>query len=243
MISALKAECRKLLSIRSTYVILGLTLLLEIIATFYATGYRSAPGAMYNSDLLAGSVTSAATFFAVFISLIGMLSMTHEYRYNTIMYTLTSAKNRTTILLAKFLVVSAFAIIAASIFGFLAPPLTALGVQAAGYSMADQIIPIGDLWWRVAFMGWGFSMLALLFATIIRSQTGAIVLFFLMPFTLEPLLVFAFQINEKYLPFRSLFAVIERGATSYERAAVTVMVYIVVGWLLAWLLFIRRDAN
>jgi hypothetical protein len=51
-----------------------------------------------------------------------------------------------------------------------------------------------------------------------------------------------------YLPVISLNAVLvhpssNQGSITYGHAAMVFMVYLVIGWIVAWALFVRRDAN
>lgn len=91
------------------------------------------------------------------------------------------------------------------------------------------------------------SGFALLLAVLIRNQLGAIVSIFAAP-VVEHLLSLIIKQNSVYLPFTALDAVLTHsrpaeGFITYTHAALVVMVYLVVGWLVAWLLFVRRDAS
>jgi hypothetical protein len=66
---------------------------------------------------------------------------------------------------------------------------------------------------------------------------------FLIPGTVEQLLGLLLKKNQVYLPFSALGAVLEHNQISYVRAATVVGLYVVVGWIVAWVLFLRRDAN
>ena len=86
-------------------------------------------------------------------------------------------------------------------------------------------------------------------AAIIRQQVGAIAAFFLIPALGEQLLSLLLKDNRIYLPFTALTQVTMpesagvQNALSPGKAAFVVVLYIVVGWLVAWYLFLRRDAN
>src|ERR1700744_3733974 len=105
MIATLKAEFRKLLTVRSTYVITGLVLVLVIFVAFYVEGWRLDSAGLRDPTQLAGDVTGAL-MITVFGAIVAILLMTHEYRYNTIMYTLTSSNSRSKVFISKFIVVS-----------------------------------------------------------------------------------------------------------------------------------------
>jgi ABC-2 type transport system permease protein len=255
MMASVRAEFRKLLTVRSTYIIAGLAFLMMLVFAFYIEGFKAKPEALNNPSLLAGEVISAINAVAGLLALVGLLLMTHEYRYNTIMYTLTASKSRTRTLLAKIIVVSCFALFVSLLVGLLSPTLTYLGVHLHGHTMAAQVIPVGNLLWRCLFFGWGYAMAALLFAALIRNQVGAIVAYFIIPGPLEALMSLLLKNNALYLPFTALMQVTNTatggepaGASitrhlSPGKGALVFMAYLVIGWIVAWILFLRRDAN
>jgi ABC-type transport system involved in multi-copper enzyme maturation permease subunit len=246
MIPALRAEVRKLLTIRSTYIILASCLALEFIFAFYGAGIKAATADLHNPHYLASQVTQAISALSILIALVGTLLVTHEYRYNTIMYTLTSSRRRTYILLTKLIVITVFAVVFSLFFGLLSPLLANLGVHLKGHELVHQVIPVGDLVWRSVFAGWGFAMFALILAFLIRIQVGAIVALFFIPTTVEALIGLILKHNAIYLPFTALSLVLDHNPehpVSYTHAALTAGIYIVAGWIIAWALFLRRDAN
>lgn len=248
MFATIKSEFRKLFSVRSTYVITGIAFAIVIFYAFYIEGIRADHvGSMVTNPLkLASEVTGAINAVAVIGALAGLLLFTHEYRYNTIMYTLTSAKSRTQVLFAKIMVVSCYALVFSLIVGALAPTMAYLGMHVKGYTLVHQNFATASLAWRALFVGWGYAMAGLLFAGLIRSQVGAIITLFIVPGTVESLLGLLLKNNVVYLPFTALQAVTEhpeRGTITYGHAALVFMGYLVFGWIVAWILFLRRDAN
>jgi ABC-2 type transport system permease protein len=245
MIPAIKSELRKLTTVRSTYIILALCFGLEILFAFYNDGLKATPAALHTPGYLAGEVTQAISVLMLLIAMVGVLLVTHEYRYNSIMYTLTSANRRLKVLFAKIITVSVFVVVASLILGFLSPLLVEVGLHVKGLNLVHQVFPVWELVWRVAFAGWAFSMLALIMAFIIRIQVGALVAVFLFPGTIEPLLGLLLKKHQDYLPFSSINGIIDQpnAHISMARSVVVVSVYIVVGWLITTVLFQRRDAN
>lgn len=247
MINAFKAELRKVFSLRSTYYILAASFALELLFAFYATGWRAAPEELSNPDFLTMQALAGVSLLMFFASLVGILLVTHEYRYNTINYSLTASRSRLKVFIAKTLVVSLFAIVFCFVFGLLSPLLTLLAVELRHLPLVHQNIDFWGVAWRALFAGWGFSMLGFILALIIRSQVGALVAIFLAPGALESILGLLLKKNQIYLPFTAnsmLLGVREDMlAMSYGKAALVVGAYIVVGWLVAWVLFWRRDAN
>jgi ABC-2 type transport system permease protein len=248
MIAALKAEFRKIFSVRSTYFILVIVFLLLVLFAFYIGGYRIDTSDLHNPTTLANDVTGAVSTVAIFIALISVLLVTHEYRYNTIMYTFISAKSRSKVLLAKILVISIFAIVLTFLVGALSPLFTLLGIHAHHLKLAHQSLHYGNLLWRDLFFGWGYAMAGLLLATLIRNQVGTIIVLFVAPGTVEGLLGLLLKKNVVYLPFSALHVVIGQGlnynnSITAVHAAEVFGAYLLAGWLVAWFLFIKRDAN
>jgi ABC-2 type transport system permease protein len=250
MMAALKAEFRKLLSVRSTYIITMFVVLLVGIIGFWLEGWRLSPAALRDPTQLAGAVTGALNI-TVFGAIVAILLMTHEYRYNTIMYTLTSSNSRSKVLFAKFVTVSVYALFLAALIAVLSPTLVYLGVHAHGHALAPQTLHYGNLAWRSLFYGWGYGMAGLLLAALTRNQIAAIVALFLIPDLAEQFLgFFLLKHNTVYLPFSALTQVINGnngGPTgsnlSAGKAAGVYCIYLVAGWVVAWVLFLTRDAD
>lgn len=243
MLHAIKAETLKLLTTRSTYVLLALCFAMLVLFAFYIEGFR------LNSDItdpnkLAGAVTNAVTTVSLLIAIRSLLLVTHEYAHGTIMYTLTAARNRTTVFIAKVIVASLFTIISALVFAALSPLLMLLGTELKGLDMVAQNVPYLDLLWRTAFYAWAYSMFAVIFAFLIRNQVGSIVTFLVVPTTLEGLLTLLLKQNGNYLPFSSLNSVILNiPPFSHGKGALVAAAYVIAGLIIAALLFKKRDAN
>lgn len=251
MAPALKAEFRKLLTVRSTYIISGLVAILVVFVAFYAEGWRLSGAALHDPNQLAGDVTGALST-TVFGAVIAILLMSHEYRYNTITYTLTANRRRGTVLLSKFTVVTTYALLLAIFIGVLSPVMSYLGVHLHGNVLVPQTLHYGDLAWRSLFYGWGYAMAGLLLAVLTRNQVASIVALFVIPGVVEQLLSIFLKQNAVYLPFSALGQVIRYGSgpsdarTSTlhpDKAAAVYCIYLVVGWAVAWYLFVKRDAS
>jgi ABC-2 type transport system permease protein len=245
MKSLIKAELRKLLTVRSTYFILIAALLLEVLFAFYASGIKAKQADFLNPGYLASQVTSAVSFLSLIVGLAAIMLITHEYRYNTIMYTLTSSKSRARVFFAKFIVISLFAGVFVLFYGTLSPLLAAFGAQIHGLDIVNQQFHMWPLVWHTLFGGWAFIMFMSIMAMIIRSQVGAIAAAFLIPGTVEQLLGLLLKQNQVYLPFSSLNVLFDTAKQhiSPERAVLVASVYMVVGLVVALVLFRRRDAN
>jgi ABC-2 type transport system permease protein len=248
MIRAMRTELRKLFTVRSTYFILGLVLVLVAFVAFYATGWRIEHLQLLNPNTLANDASGTINFISIFPALIGVLLFTHEYRYNTIMYTLTLAKSRNKVLLAKILVLSGLAIIFTLVFAYISPLLSYLGIQAHHLKLVPQTIHYGSLVWQCLFFGWGYAMAGLVLAALIRNQVGAIITLLIGPNTIEGLLGLLLKKKVVYLPFSSLHEVIGQGQNYNNtitplRGALVFSCYLAISWAVAWYLFLRRDTN
>ncbi|HSW65533.1 MAG TPA: ABC transporter permease [Bacillota bacterium] len=250
MLASLKAEFRKLLTIRSTYVIFAIAILLAVFFAFYAEGIKATASALQRPDLLVSESKQAIMATGLLGALVGVLLVAHEYRYNTIMYTLTSSNSRTKTLLAKLVVVSAFAVLFSLTMGVLSPLLTALGIKLGGHTLVHQSFPIWDVMWRVVFVGWGYAIFGFILAVAIRIQVGAISTMFLWPAMLEPLAGLLLRHNASYLPLNDLSNIAMENdphviseMNTVAHPVLLFLGYIVLGLIVVWQLFLRRDAN
>jgi ABC-2 type transport system permease protein len=246
MTAAMRAELRKLLTIRSTYVLIVVAFLFVVLVAFYAKGYKLSAAELRDPHHIADSVIIAGSSLPiVFGSIIAVLLMTHEYRYSTIMYSLTASNSRSKVLGAKFAVISVFALLFMIAICAASAGLAYLGVHLHGHTLVHQIIPYKDLVWRCLFYGWGSVIAGLLIAALIRNQIGAVVALFVIP-SLEQAAGLLLKGNAVYLPFMSSDEVLtspSQGSISHGHAALVFSAYLVVGWIMAWALFLRRDAN
>lgn len=251
MIPAIKAEFRKLLTVRSTYFIVGLSMLFVAFMAGYILGYRADVTMLRNPGALSEDIIGAAGGMTVFGALVAILLFSHEYRYNTIMYTLTSTNSRSKILLGKIVAVTAFSVVFTLAVGAFSALSVWTGVHLHGHSLAPQTIDIVDLLWRCLFYGWAYAVIGLMLVGLFRHQIAAIAALFIVPSTLEPILTLLFKEKSLYMPFTALSGVVNQGgaltaqfgAFSHVKDVLIVLVYLVVGWAITWLLFLRRDAN
>ena len=246
MIAALKAELQKLLSVRSTYVITFIAAAIAGAVSFYVFGYIADPKTLGASNYVTQQITGAISAVSIIGALAGVLLLANEYRYNTILYTLTSSSSRVRILLAKFVVTSLYMAVFTLIIGLLAAAGTVLGIQLKGNELAPQSIAYGELIWKTLYYAWGFGILALAMAAIIRSQVGAIVALFVVPLVLESFMGLALKENVSYLPFSALntilFTITQDGANLGRHLIVSIATIIGV-WVVAFALLVKRDVN
>jgi ABC-type transport system involved in multi-copper enzyme maturation permease subunit len=244
MIAALRAEVRKLLTVRSTYGIIIFTLLFNAgLIGFWIFGYKNAGNAGASPLAINQALGLIVNFTSFVLSFIALLSVGHEYRYNTILYALTANNNRGKIVAAKFIVLNLFVllasaiVIAASIAGFY------LGQHLGGFDPLPQSLFADGLLWRIAVGISGTVSLAYIIALLVRSQILSIVVLLIVPMFIEGILTFVLKDNVKYLPFTAITNVFSGAASEHGSAAIIVLAYIIGLGGLAWFLFARRDAN
>lgn len=250
MLPTIKAEFRKLLTIRSTYILVALSLILIVIFAFYFEGYRGntgSPASTLQPTALKEIIANGIGLGIMFASIIAILFMAHEYRYNTIMYTLTANARRTQVLLSKIFTAAVFGVT----YGLLMT-LFALGCYLLGLSLRDASLPPQDISWlaefgKVVFYSVGYILFGLLIATATRSVIAGIATLFIFPTTVEPLLGLILKDNTKYLPFTALDsttgAAIAQSTLSPGNAIIVSTIYLVAGILITWFLFVKRDAS
>jgi len=249
MMSSLKAEFRKLLSVRSTYYIVLITLAIVLLVTGWGNGVKADVATLHNPNFLTNEATNAVFIGGIIIAVVGLLIVGHEYRYNTILYTLTSSNSRSKSLLAKFIAITVFALVTITAVLFFAPLCTIVGTHIAGKHLVSQNFPVWAILREDLFVGWGYMMYALIIATIIRSQVGSIVTFLLIPLVGEHVIESIFKSSTNYMPFNSLQSVANNLLTnagspvSTSHNVVVACTYIAVGALVSFVLFARRDAN
>jgi len=250
MIAILKSEFRKLLTVRSTYVIIALAFVLIGIYTFYFEGYVGNTGsaaAKVGPLALKEIASNGAGMGALFISIIAVLFMAHEYRYSTIMYTLTANVRRTRVFFGKLLTISIFGIIFGMVFIAFAFASYMLGLALRGAELPPQdfntLVELG----KVTFYYMGYALVGILLAIITRSVVVAIATLLIFPAVIEPLLGLLLKTNAKYLPFTALDstvgATISQSTLSPKNAIITSACYLLIATIIGWLLFVRRDAN
>ncbi|HVV66961.1 MAG TPA: ABC transporter permease [Candidatus Saccharimonadales bacterium] len=249
MLPTIKAELRKLYSVRSTYVITGVGLLLTIFVTGYIQGFNLKGADLLNPNHYALVITGALSSVPLILgSIVALLLITHEYRYNTILYTLTNSRSRGKVLAAKIVTVTIYALLLTVVVAVLAPLASYIGISLKGSHLVAQTIPYASLLWRSLYYGWTSLLAALAIGVLIRSQVGAIVTLFVIP-TVELMFTSLLKTKAVYLPFTGTSNAIlthpaaSQGTMSYGRAAIIFGLYLLVAWIVAWILFLRRDAN
>jgi ABC-type transport system involved in multi-copper enzyme maturation permease subunit len=185
MSSALRFEWVRLRTLRSTYWLVGIGLLITAAVAFiiaYAT--RNEPlDAEIAAQVLTGGA-DFATFIPVFVAIIGIFSTGHEYRHGTIQPTLTAIPQRSRLLIAKIIMVSlcAVVVVALSLAINLAIGVIFWGETPSFGAPLDEVIP----GYFVLVVLYGICGLAL--AQLFRGVPSAIVVLLVTPLLVEGLI-------------------------------------------------------
>ena len=180
----------------------------------------------------------------VFMSLVAVLLVGHEYRYNTITYTFTAINNRSKVFFSKLLVVTAFTVVASSLIVLTSISLFYLGLHVGDVSAAPQNFPVATVLGHGIIYIAGSVVFAYIVTALLRNLIGAIAFILVVPTTVEQLLGLLLHENVKYLPYTALGQLLSTSPKADFGLSVTmVSLYAVIVGSVAWLLFMRRDAN
>lgn len=250
MLPTFKAEFRKLFTVRSTYVTIFLAFALSALFSFYFEGYRGNTGSaasLLEPTALKEIVSNAAGLGVLFVSIITALYMAHEYRYNTIMFTLTANSKRTEVFVTKLFVAAVFGIIFGLAYIGFTIACYMLGLALRGAELPPQDFKAMTELSAVAFYYMAYALVGMLISALTRNVIAAIAFLLIFPITVEPLLGVILKDNSKYLPFSALDATvgtgINQGMLNQSTAVLVSAGYLLVVALITWLMFIRRDAN
>jgi ABC-2 type transport system permease protein len=263
MIDALRFEWVRIRTLRSTYWLTVLPLVLSgAVAGIISYVSRDDPiqPDLAGVVLTGGSAFSPLPFTAVFMGIMGVFAFGHEYRHGTILPTLTAVPKRGSLVFAKALVIAVWALVLAVVSVLINWGLAKL---LAGDSLpitSDQMGPalLGYLGFVVL---WGLLGLGL--GSLLRNLPAAMVLLFVVPLVVEPLLGALTMIPAleslreyvNYLPFTSGNAMSQTVSTeavapgasfgdqpSRAVSSLTFTAWVAALFALATTLFHKRDA-
>lgn len=176
MISALTYEWRRLWSVRSTWIISALYLVLVgLLGGLPIFLDRNGPTQSWQ-----GLYSASSNFLClVVLSVVAAQSFGHEYRYGLIRLTLTEFPKRERVLFAKIDILGVYYVLMTfvgwSVLGLIGAlaPAGRISADAEGISMAGGKIP--ELWQSMAW-GWGYLLIAFSVTLITRNLALGIVL-------------------------------------------------------------------
>lgn len=272
MIDALRYEVVRLVTIRSTYWLIGLALLFQLVLSMIIAWQLPEFGPLSGGEepfaalvTIGASTGFAPLLIAYILGLLGVFSMGHEYRHGMIRATLTALPRRGHVLVAKVVttaVVSALAAVLCVVAGWLSAVVFSVGLPTAGQVLS---ITTGTVVYTVLF-----TLSGLAFALVLRNQTAAVAMLLLVPTVGESIIKGAVAVIKlssddpdgtggvvsilKYLPYDaggkmytrlSLSKALEfLGYRPFDAVGGGIVLAVFVGLLLALgsFLFLRRDA-
>lgn len=246
MMAAIRSEIRKLTTTRSTWVFIISTLALCAgLLGFWVFGVKdTAQAAMMGGGEMAlqNYVFAIVGALSLILSFAAVLSVGHEYRYNTIMYSLVMARSRAQVFFAKWLVLLVFGLLAGALVIAAGVGTLHLGWAVGDVNPVAQNVDWASLAWRSALAIAGGMTYAYMFTMIVRSQVSAFTLILLLSSLLESLAGLLLKENVKYLPYTGLSG-LYRDGTDLKQTVWTVVAYMVGLGIVAYILFRKRDAN
>ena len=245
------AELRKLLTVPSTYAAAALAFVVGAGMAAYLAGSEATLADLAQHTFLATKVADTMAIVAILGAVVGVLVVTHEYRYDLLPYTLIATNNRNKVLVAKLAVVTTFAVVVS-----LGVDLVALAASSVtahlvhGHELAPQTLAYGDLLWRTVLYGWGYAIAGTAIALLVRNQVGAVVTAFVLFGPVEGILSSTFGRYGYLMPFTALANVLGSKlsnealtSVSHQQAALAFLVDITIAVSVGWVGFMRRDAS
>jgi len=254
MIDAIKSEFKKVFTVRSTYVIFALVILLTAFFGFYIGGWHTNGVDLIDRVRYYRIAQQSISHLAIFPALIALLLYTHEIRYNTFAYSLTLNNSRSKVLAAKIIVITVLSLVITAMVGSASPLLAEWGIKVHHLNLVPQTFYYKRLIWSGLVYGWGYGMVGLVLGALVRNQIGAIITLFVVPSTVEGLLSIWLKNNVVYLPFSALNTMLGASDASSQaigagpiispiHAMYVFLGYLILAWVIAWYLFLTKDAT
>jgi len=262
MSDALRFEWARIRTIRSTYWLFGLGVLITAIIAgilAYVTRNDDKTGEVGSWVLLGGG--EFATFIPIFVAIMGIFATGHEYRFGTIQPTLTTLPQRSALLLSKLLVVVAVAVAMVAVSLAINLGIAAIfwgEVPDLGSEPLNQVIPgyvvyivlnailgvaLGQLFRGVPTAIVVLLVTPLIVETLVIGLSNVPALDWLipavkfLPFNAGARLIATTPANEAFGPDSAQYEIFERWAAGGVFAA-----FIAIILAVAWFLFQKRDA-
>lgn len=221
MRTAFAYEWVRIRTIRSTWWLTGLALVLGVgISTLFAWAIHHdfSTSGVTESDLdelgpavttqlaASGHVPSVVCFI---LAIVGIFAWGHEYRHGMIRASLTALNSRSSLWIAKYVVVGAWVVVVAAVTMLLS------GLVATAF-LHDYVTVFSAETWSVIgrqlLYGLLLTWLAMAFTSVTRSQAFALVSIFLWPLLIESLVMVFFALVPglrdhtevlRFLPFQA----------------------------------------
>jgi ABC-2 type transport system permease protein len=210
----IRAEFRKLRTVRGTWLLLGIAQLIVVGGVSGLMGKRDDPrGAVAHVGLV-----------ALFSLLLGVLSTAGEYRHRTITDTFLASPRRSRLLLAKLVVLGGSGLVFGLVASATALATTAiwLAAKGSGWSGGVGSTVAGGIGWNIAFAVLGVGLGALI-TNLMAAVTAALAWLALVEGIVAQLIGGA----GKWLPFALGADLVGRGGPARWQAALALTAYAV----------------
>ena len=245
MFGVLKSEFTKILTLRSTYIVVGVMIVLAILAGIVAAAIaapnvtaRIPISSLVFQNAIYGVLSLTTGIFAIVASLI----ILNEYRHNTIAYTFTASRSRYTVFAAKVIAALGYALAVTLVLALFAVLAATITLAASGVAVTTQKLEIGALILHLGLYVSFYTLVGLFLGFILRNIIIVIVIVFALPIV-ENLAGILLKDGAQYLPFRTFGALANTGeAAASASVAAVAFVYLLGLAALAVVLFKKRDA-
>ncbi|MGB4758463.1 MAG: ABC transporter permease [Candidatus Saccharimonadales bacterium] len=249
MLASLKAEFRKLFTVRSTYWLSGFVLVFVAFLSTYVFGYRQEAFKADNPLFMVDVIYSMISTFILLGTIVGILLIAHEYRYNTIFYTITSSNSRLKVLISKVLVLLFYITAMTCIVAVVTYVSARIGLSFANATLVPQTIDWWSVTWKFVSFVWLYALVGFFIAVLVRGVVPAIAIYLAFP-VVEQMLVPLLKDNAGFLPFNAIGAIAATTPNGVGWLMLTPLTalgvsitYIIVLSTISTVLFVRRDAN
>lgn len=184
MTDALRYEWVRIRTLRSTYWLIGLGLLITAGVAFiisFATRNDPLDVEITGSVLTGGA--EFATFIPIFVAIMGVFATGHEYRHGTIQPTLTALPQRSRLLIAKIIMVTLVAIVVVALSLLIN---LVIGLIFWG-ELPEMQEPLGEALLGYFVMVILYGILGLALALLFRGVPSALVVLLVFPLVVESL--------------------------------------------------------
>jgi len=262
MRGALRYEWVRLRTLRSTWWLTGLSLLIAGLLGLPALGMKGALTVVDYGDILIGGGLDVL-LISMLLSMIGIFAIGHEYRYGTIRPTLSALPRRSNVLAAKVIVVTGYVFVVAL---FAVVVRYGVAVLILGHRLLDLGLfpsPMARVWVGSVVYTVIVALVGLALAGLFRNIPAAIVTVILLPLLVETILRGLLTLHvfhsirgfAKALPFTSGLQILSyqaadsgnggsdsRGLPSPVDGLLIFVVFLAIVLGLSWFLFEKRDA-
>lgn len=259
---ALRFEWVRVRTLRSTYWLAGLSVLLAaLVAGAIGAAFRGDPidPATSGAIVAGGAGFSPLPFTAVFMGLLGAFAVGHEYRHGTIQPTLLALPRRWSVVVGKLVVVMAVAAVTAAL--SLAANLLAGTLGYGGGLDLDEPVPATAVGYVLLVVLWALVGAAL--ALLFRNLPAVVTVLLVVPLVVEPTITVLQLVPaldflgpvSRFLPFSAgqLLATSADVASDAEAAGIAAPLgrwaggavfaaFVAAVLAPAWVLFEKRDA-